>query len=54
MRREKGNKTYVVFMKEELEEYILGHIDEEPEVLARIDHDTHVQNYYWHMCSGHL
>ena len=37
-----------------LEEYILGHIDEEPEVLARIDHDTHVQNYYWHMCSGHL
>ena len=41
-------------MSEELEEYILGHIDEEPEVLARIDHDTHVQNYYWHMCSGHL
>ena len=40
--------------KEELEEYILAHIDEEPEVLARIDHDTHVQNYYWHMCSGHL
>lgn len=40
--------------EEELEEYILGHIDEEPEVLARIDHDTHVQNYYWHMCSGHL
>ena len=32
----------------------MGHIDEEPEVLARIDHDTHVQNYYWHMCSGHL
>ena len=41
-------------MSEELEEYILGHIDEEPEALARIDHDTHVQNYYWHMCSGHL
>ena len=39
---------------EELEEYILGHIDEEPAALARIDHDTHVQNYYWHMCSGHL
>ncbi len=32
----------------------MGHIDEEPEVLTRIDHDTHVQNYYWHMCSGHL
>ncbi len=41
-------------MSEELEEYILRHIDEEPEALARIDHDTHVQNYYWHMCSGHL
>ena len=41
-------------MNEELEEYILGHIDEEPAALARIDHDTHVQNYYWHMCSGHL
>ena len=41
-------------MNEELEEYILSHIDEEPEALARIDHDTHVQNYYWHMCSGHL
>ncbi len=35
-------------------EYIMGHIDEEPEALARIDHDTHVQNYYWHMCSGHI
>ena len=32
----------------------MSHIDEEPEGLARIDHDTHVQNYYWHMCSGHL
>ncbi len=32
----------------------MGHIDEEPEALARIDHDTHVQNYYWHMCSGHI
>ena len=41
-------------MNEELEEYILGHIDAEPAALARIDHDTHVQNYYWHMCSGHL
>ena len=41
-------------MNEDLEEYILSHIDVEPEALARIDHDTHVQNYYWHMCSGHL
>ena len=32
----------------------MEHIDDEPEALARIDHDTHVQNYYWHMCSGHL
>ena len=41
-------------MNQKLEDYILGHIDEEPAALARIDHDTHVQNYYWHMCSGHL
>ena len=41
-------------MTEELEEYILNHIEPEPEALAKIDHDTHVQNYYWHMCSGHL
>lgn len=41
-------------MNEGLEEYVLEHIDDEPEALARIDHDTHVQNYYWHMCSGHL
>lgn len=41
-------------MNDKLEEYILSHIDEEPAALARIDHDTHVQNYYWHMCSGHL
>lgn len=41
-------------MNDKLEEYILSHIDEEPAELARIDHDTHVQNYYWHMCSGHL
>lgn len=41
-------------MNDKLEEYILSHIDEEPSELARIDHDTHVQNYYWHMCSGHL
>lgn len=41
-------------MTEELEEYILSHIEAEPEALAKIDHDTHVQNYYWHMCSGHL
>jgi predicted O-methyltransferase YrrM len=41
-------------MNDKLEEYILSHIDEEPAELARIDHDTHVRNYYWHMCSGHL
>jgi len=36
------------------EEYILSHIDAEPPLLARIDHDTHVRMIYWHMCSGHL
>jgi len=41
-------------MTEQLEDYILAHIDAEPQPLQRIDHDTHVQNIYWHMCSGHL
>jgi len=41
-------------MDERLEQYVLAHIDAEPAPLQRIDHDTHVQNIYWHMCSGHL
>lgn len=41
-------------MTEELEEYILRHIDAEPQHLARLDRDTHVRLLYSHMCSGHL
>ena len=41
-------------MTEELEEYILRHIDPEPEHLARLDRDTHVRLLYPRMCSGHL
>ena len=41
-------------MTEELEEYILRHIDAEPEHLRRVDRDTHVRLLYPRMCSGHL
>lgn len=36
-----------------LEEYILSHIDEEPENLHRLDRDTHLRLLYPRMCSGH-
>lgn len=41
-------------MTEQLEEYILRHIDAEPENLYRLDRDTHIRLLYSHMCSGHL
>lgn len=41
-------------MTEELEEYILAHIDAEPAHLRRLDRDTHVRLLYARMCSGHL
>ena len=41
-------------MTEELEEYILRHIDAEPEHLRQLDRDTHVRLLYPRMCSGHL
>lgn len=41
-------------MTEELEEYILAHIDAEPAHLHRLDRDTHVRLLYARMCSGHL
>lgn len=43
---------YVV--TEELEEYIKGHIDREPDNLYRLDRDTHVKLLYSRMCSGHV
>ena len=41
-------------MTQELEDYILQHIDCEPPHLARLDRDTHVRLLYPRMCSGHL
>ncbi|MBO5541397.1 MAG: O-methyltransferase [Muribaculaceae bacterium] len=41
-------------MTEELEKYILQHIDAEPEHLRQLDRDTHVRLLYARMCSGHL
>lgn len=41
-------------MQEELEEYLLSHIDPEPEWLRRLDRDAHVQMINPRMNSGHL
>ena len=39
---------------EELEDYILAHIDPESETLARLDRETHLFHLRPRMCSGHL
>ncbi|MCM1518496.1 MAG: O-methyltransferase [Pseudoflavonifractor sp.] len=36
-----------------IEEYILAHIDPEPEALRRLNRDTHLYHLYSRMCSGH-
>lgn len=41
-------------MDEKLEQYVLAHIDAEPENLHRLDRDTHLRLLYSRMCSGHL
>ncbi len=41
-------------MTEELEEYILAHIDPEPQPLREINRHAHAALAYGHMCSGHL
>ncbi|MCQ2290192.1 MAG: O-methyltransferase [Muribaculaceae bacterium] len=41
-------------MTEQLEDYILKHIDAEPEHLYQLDRDTHIKLLYSRMCSGHL
>ena len=41
-------------MDELLKQYVLAHIDAEPENLRRLDRDTHLQLLYSRMCSGHL
>lgn len=37
-----------------IEEYILSHIDREPDLLKKIDRDAHVKMLQGHMSSGHL
>lgn len=41
-------------MTEQLEDYILAHIDKEGDVLHLVNRDTHVYNLRPRMCSGHL
>jgi predicted O-methyltransferase YrrM len=41
-------------MTEELEDYILSHIDEEGEHLARLNRETHIYHLRPRMSSGHL
>ena len=41
-------------MTEELEDYILSHIDEEGEHLSRLNRETHIYHLRPRMCSGHL
>lgn len=41
-------------MQEELEEYILSHIDAEGDSLARLNRETHLFHLRPRMCSGHL
>lgn len=41
-------------MTEQLEDYILAHIDKEGDVLRLVNRDTHVYNLRPRMCSGHL
>ena len=41
-------------MNEQLNDYILNHIDAEPEHLYRLERDTHLRLLYSRMCSGHL
>jgi len=41
-------------MEEKLEQYVLAHIDAEPDNLKKLDRDTHLRLLYSRMCSGHL
>ncbi len=41
-------------MTQQLEDYILDHIDPEPEELRRLNRDVNVYLLYPRMCSGHL
>lgn len=41
-------------MTEELDDYILSHIDPEPPHLTALNRHTQLHHLYGHMCSGHL
>lgn len=41
-------------MVDKLEDYILNHIDSEPDFLHTLDRDTHLYHLRPRMCSGHL
>lgn len=41
-------------MERQIEDYILSHIDEEPENLKRLGRDVNLRLLYPRMCSGHL
>ena len=41
-------------MTQDLEDYLLAHIDAEPEHLHQLDRDPHIELLYSRMCSGHL
>ena len=41
-------------MTEQLEDYILDHIDAEGDLLSRLDRETHLYHLRPRMCSGHL
>lgn len=56
--KRKSDITYLItrcncFM-DALEEYILAHIDPEPEILKEIARDTHAKRLYANMISGHM
>ena len=41
-------------MNQALEDYILAHIEPEPDNLRQLDRDTHLRLLYPRMCSGHI
>lgn len=46
-----GNQSSI---EEQLEQYIIDHIEKEPEALRQLNRDTHIYQLYSRMCSGHL
>ena len=46
-----GNQSSI---EEQLEQYIIDHIEKEPDALRQLNRDTHIYQLYSRMCSGHL